>query len=157
MSTTISDDLVAKINPMPGVVKPSDERLSELSRRAPTLLLEMFSKLGFGCYCNGFLRFCDPADLDETLAEWLEGYDAAKIPIATTALGDLLYFRDLREPAPRGPGSLSRAPRGRGPTCVGSPSARVGLTIPPPLLPPTVFLICFCLEPSFYFPIGSYN
>src|SRR6185312_12490415 len=55
--------------------------------------------LGFGRFGAGFLTVLHPHDLDETLADWLGGFDPTRVPFARTALGDLLYFRDLRSQA----------------------------------------------------------
>src|SRR5262249_33788285 len=47
----------------------------------------------------GFLTLMHPHEIDETLADWLGGFDPSRVPFARTALGDILYFRDLRSGA----------------------------------------------------------
>ena len=52
-----------------------------------------------GPFAGGFIRFVTPDVLDETLADWLGGFSPSRTPFARTALGDMIYVRDLRERA----------------------------------------------------------
>lgn len=72
---------------------------SPLSHRMPPHVAEVIAALPKGSSANGFLHVVEPAALDDTLAEWLGGHDPTRTPFARTALGDLLYVRDLREKA----------------------------------------------------------
>jgi hypothetical protein len=84
---------------------PSDARaldadtLERLRARTHAGLPEALAQIGLGAFGDGFLRFEDPAALDDALEEWLGGFSPTRVPFARTALGDLVYFRDLRERA----------------------------------------------------------
>jgi hypothetical protein len=64
-------------------------------------LIEFWQTVGFGSFGNGFITFFDPRDAETMLARWLllEHPDPTRVPIARTAFGDLIYFRDLRQRA----------------------------------------------------------
>jgi hypothetical protein len=84
----------------PRLVKPPSERaLAPWRARAPEALLDMWQTHGWGAVGDGFLHFVDPASLVDTCDEWLGGPNPTRIPLGRTGLGDLIYFRDLRERA----------------------------------------------------------
>lgn len=65
----------------------------------PAAVARAMSSLQSGPSTDGFLHIVAPDRLDETLAEWLGAFDPTRTPFARTALGDILYVRDLRERA----------------------------------------------------------
>jgi hypothetical protein len=85
--------------PMQGVTAPTKASLAKLGQRLPKRFLDFLAAVGFGRFANGFITIAHPHDLDETLADWLGGFDPTRVPFAMTALGDILYFRDLRRQA----------------------------------------------------------
>jgi hypothetical protein len=91
-----ASQFLTALPPMPDVVRPTKAALAKLGRRLPGGLLELFRQVGFGRFGQGFLSLFHPHQLDETLADWLGGFDPWRVPFARTALGDLVYFRDLR-------------------------------------------------------------
>ncbi|MFI6964353.1 T6SS immunity protein Tdi1 domain-containing protein [Streptomyces sp. NPDC050255] len=79
---------------------PLDELSFEtLAERMPTEVARALASLQPGGSADGFLHIVTPDLLDDTLAEWLGGFDPSRTPFARTALGDILYVRDLREKA----------------------------------------------------------
>jgi len=82
---------VASLAPVPS------DRLEALD--APKALRELWAFTGWGSLPHGVLTLVDPATLDAVLAEWLGGSDPTRIPIGYTGLGNLVYFRDLRQRA----------------------------------------------------------
>ncbi|MEY9860946.1 hypothetical protein ABH935_006584 [Catenulispora sp. GAS73] len=70
-----------------------------LQERMPTEPARGLADHGTGDFADGFLQFLAPEALDDSLAEWLGGFQPSRVPFARTALGDLLYIRDLRERA----------------------------------------------------------
>ena len=70
-----------------------------LQERMPAEPARGLATHGTGDFADGFLRFLPPDALDDTLAEWLGDFQPWRVPFARTALGDLLYIRDLRERA----------------------------------------------------------
>jgi hypothetical protein len=70
-----------------------------LERRMPSVVARALAELPKGPTADGFLHIVDPEVLDETLSTWLGGANPARTPFARTALGDILYVRDLRERA----------------------------------------------------------
>src|SRR5688572_21273167 len=90
---------LAAFPPMKGRRKPKPEEL-ELGDAMPTTLKLFLEDVGFGRFGDGFLRVLPPRELEPLLAQWLGGSKPTRIPFATTALGDILYFRDLRTADP---------------------------------------------------------
>jgi hypothetical protein len=88
--------MLTALPPMPDVRIPTKASLAKLGHRLPPRLLSFFATVGFGRFGEGFLSLAHPHELDPTLAEWLGGFDPAHVPFGRTALGDLIYFRDLR-------------------------------------------------------------
>lgn len=70
-----------------------------LHERMPAVAARGLAAHGTGDFADGFLHFAAPEVLDDTLAEWTGGFQSSRTPFARTALGDLLYVRDLRERA----------------------------------------------------------
>ncbi|WP_194897002.1 T6SS immunity protein Tdi1 domain-containing protein [Catenulispora pinisilvae] len=70
-----------------------------LQERMPTEAARGLADHGTGDFADGFLHLVAPETLDDTLSEWLGGFQPSRTPFARTALGDLLYIRDLRERA----------------------------------------------------------
>lgn len=56
----------------------------------------LWREVGWGLFGRGFLQLSPPEVWGEDLALWLGGEDPARVSIGRTALGDLLYLRDLR-------------------------------------------------------------
>jgi hypothetical protein len=73
--------------------------LEALRERMPDSAAQALVAHGAGAFADGFLQFAAPEVFDDTLAEWLGGFTPSRTPFARTALGDLLYIRDLRERA----------------------------------------------------------
>ncbi|MER7672745.1 T6SS immunity protein Tdi1 domain-containing protein [Kitasatospora sp. NPDC096128] len=73
--------------------------VAALQERMPTEAARSLAALGPGTHFDGFLHLVAPDLLDETLAEWLGGFNPSRTPFARTALGDIIYVRDLRERA----------------------------------------------------------
>ena len=88
---------------MPGNdVRPFHGELSPaLKEHVHPRLIEFWEKVGFGSFGNGFITFFDPREAETMLARWLllQQPDPTRVPIARTAFGDLIYFRDLRQRA----------------------------------------------------------
>ena len=82
--------------PMKDVTNPPKAALAKLGNRLPRRMLDFLQAVGFGRFGHGFLVMMHPHELDETLADWLGGFDPARVPLARTALGDIVYFRDRR-------------------------------------------------------------
>lgn len=87
---------LAALPPMGDVQPPRDPALAALAGRLPDVLLDAFRRTGWGRFGNGFLLVCGTEALDDTLAEWLGRKDPTRTPFARTALGDIIYYRDLR-------------------------------------------------------------
>jgi hypothetical protein len=85
--------------PMADVHKPNAAELAPLGQRVPAALLAVWAELGWGRFGSGFLHLASPASLDDVLSDWLGKKDATRTPLGWTALGDIIYFRDLRERA----------------------------------------------------------
>jgi hypothetical protein len=88
-----------RLPPMSDVARPSEKALATLAKTAPAGLIELWEKLGWGRFGDGFLLLTDPKKLAPTVDQWLGGKNPSRIPLGRTGLGDLLYFRDLRERA----------------------------------------------------------
>ncbi|MFI0206646.1 MULTISPECIES: T6SS immunity protein Tdi1 domain-containing protein [Streptomyces] len=69
---------------------------AEFAERMPVDVAHGLANLQSGPRAGGFMHIVTPDLLDETLAEWLGGFDPSRTPFARTALGDVLYVRDLR-------------------------------------------------------------
>jgi hypothetical protein len=65
----------------------------------PSQVAKALADLQTGPSSDGFLHVVTPEVLDGTLAEWLGGFQPSRTPFARTALGDMIYIRDLREKA----------------------------------------------------------
>ncbi|MBP0578334.1 DUF1851 domain-containing protein [Labrys sp. LIt4] len=74
---------------------------AKLKEHAHPTLIEFWQTVGIGSFGDGFITFFDPRDQEAMLARWLllKQPDPTRIPIARTAFGDLIYFRDLRQKA----------------------------------------------------------
>jgi hypothetical protein len=70
-----------------------------LEKRMPGDVARSLCALQPGTIADGFLHIVTPDLLDDTLAEWLGGFDPTRTPFARTALGDMIYVRDLRQRA----------------------------------------------------------
>ncbi len=93
---TLGATFLRTLPPMGDVAPLPAAALRALEARLPSLLLAFFRETGWGRFGDGFLVLEDPRKLDETLALWLGSFDPSRVPIGRTALGDLVYFRDLR-------------------------------------------------------------
>jgi len=93
------DAMLRLLPPMADVHKPSATELAALGHRVPEALLAVWAELGWGRFGSGFLHLASPAGLDDVLSDWLGKKDATRTPLGWTALGDIIYFRDLRERA----------------------------------------------------------
>src|SRR5262245_56211927 len=78
--------------PMNDVAWPRSSATSKWAARAPRIV-EVWERWAWGRYADGFLWFADPAELEETLDQWL-GPSERRVPLGRTGLGDLLYFRE---------------------------------------------------------------
>lgn len=88
--------------PPDGPAKPFSGTLSaDLRNNVPPLLVSFWQAVGFGSFRDGFLHFFHPEEYAEALSQWLnaETVRPDRVPIARTAFGDLVYFRDLRDKA----------------------------------------------------------
>lgn len=99
-----SKDFQAFLNDFPpgNDIRPFHGKLSPaLKQHVHPRLIEFWEKVGVGSFGNGFITFFDPREAETMLARWLllEQPDPTRIPIARTAFGDLIYFRDLRQKA----------------------------------------------------------
>ena len=99
-----SKDFQAFLNDFPpgNDVRPFRSELSPaLKEHVHPRLIEFWEKVGFGSFGNGFITFFDPREAETMLARWLllQQPDPTRVPIARTAFGDLIYFRDLRQKA----------------------------------------------------------
>ncbi|MGJ4856660.1 GAD-like domain-containing protein [Labrys sp. KB_33_2] len=83
------------VHPFRGELSPA------LKEHVHPRLIEFWQRVGFGSFGNGFITFFDPRDAETMLARWLllQHPDPTRVPIARTAFGDLIYFRDLRQRA----------------------------------------------------------
>ncbi|MCB9704148.1 MAG: DUF1851 domain-containing protein [Myxococcales bacterium] len=80
-------------------VEHSPGERTSIAARMPAPFAELLLALGPGTFAGGFLRLSAPEALDETLSAWLGGSSPSRVPFAITALGDILYVRDLSERA----------------------------------------------------------
>ena len=85
--------------PMADVRKSTAAELDALRPRVPSTLVDVWAELGWGRFGNGFLQLASPTTLDGVLSEWLGKKDETRTPLGWTGLGDIIYFRDLRERA----------------------------------------------------------
>lgn len=93
---TLAAAFLRALPPMDDVTPLPAAALRALDARLPSLLLDFLAETGWGRFGDGFLVLEDPRKLDETLALWLGSFDPSRVPIGRTALGDIVYFRDLR-------------------------------------------------------------
>ncbi|CAH0534010.1 hypothetical protein VST7929_01892 [Vibrio stylophorae] len=65
----------------------------------PVSLLDLWQTHGFGFYGDGLLQLINPDDYRDNLWGWLmrDEADMSRLPIALTAFGGLIYYRQLDE------------------------------------------------------------
>ena len=69
----------------------------------PTALAEVYDTLDPGAYGEGLFWLCDPADMKETFAPWVNPRPGVSmVPFGRSAFGDVFYvaFTDDVEPSP---------------------------------------------------------
>jgi hypothetical protein len=84
--------------PMADVAPASKAAIAKWTPHAPGIA-ELWRQWGWGRFGDGFVWLVDPAKLEELVDRWLGGPSPHRVPLGRTALGDLLYYRDLRDRA----------------------------------------------------------
>ncbi|WP_086481910.1 GAD-like domain-containing protein [Oceanospirillum sanctuarii] len=75
----------------------SAEILARYRDHLPASLLELWQTHGFGFYGDGLIQLINPEQYQDNLWGWLmyDEEDMDRLPIALSAFGDILYFRNL--------------------------------------------------------------
>ena len=75
----------------------SAELVARYRNHLPASLIELWQTHGFGFYGDGLIQLINPEQYQDNLWGWLmyDEEDMSRLPIALSAFGDILYFRNL--------------------------------------------------------------
>lgn len=91
------DQFYNHYKPAVNCVKASEETIAKYKDKVPSLLIDIWTKTGFGKYNDGLIEIIDPEAFEPTLWTWLGREVENYVPIAISAFGELFYYRKLTE------------------------------------------------------------
>ena len=92
-----TDKFLKKYKPGENLQKPDEEILNFGRQMLPKEIVKLWEDYGFGEYGDGLIKVVDPREYMNSLYSWLGRKDLSRIPIITTAFGDLFYYRKLAD------------------------------------------------------------
>ena len=79
-------------------IKAPAEIIAKYEGKVPDSLIELWKTHGLGKYNNGLLEIVNPDDFNDTLWMYLGREVEYYVPFATSAFGELFYYRLLTDP-----------------------------------------------------------
>lgn len=79
-------------------IKAPAEIIAKYEGKVPDSLIELWTNHGFGKYKDGLLEIINPDDFNDALWMYLGREVEYYVPFATSAFGELFYYRMLTDP-----------------------------------------------------------